>query len=256
MFNDQKLVFDFAYDEYMIKKFCHYTSSHFVRFFADNRQNNRPFDLHITNANSDGYCMQHLEALVPNLYGNDCPVDVHRECFTDLYPHKNLVYLTPYSPQVLTEYNPDDIYVIGAIVDYGYHGSVTMAKAKKMGIRTAYPPISRYMNWGARAKNLPINIIGNILLDFKNTTEWTKALEHIPQRLRRQPRQERPNLHKIIDKITDPRGEMPRNSWDMVRDQTRLLDNAKAKGLPNPFKRQPEIDGDTQKPQKKLNPFK
>lgn len=259
----QKLIIDFSFDNFMTKKFCHYTASHFKHFFGHNRQNFHPFDVHICNWDDQSLTAKHAVNLIPSLLDEDSPVDVHRKCYSEVFPRDQLLYLTPYSPHVLTEYNPNDIYVIGAVVDYGYDGPITLSKAKKLGIRTAYPPISRYMDWGIRAKNLPINIVGEIMLDFKNTQDWTISLEHVPQRLRKQPRQERHMLHKIINEVTDPRGELPRMSWDTVRDETRAIDDATAKGMSNPFKRPVERTSDggdddgvaAKVPSKQMNPF-
>lgn len=60
---------------------------------------------------------------------------------------------------------------------------VSMAKAKKLGIKTLRFPLDRYLQWGCSAgKNLTINAVLNILLDMKCTGDWTKALKHVPQR--------------------------------------------------------------------------
>lgn len=220
----------------MVNQFSCYTASHFMHFCASNRRDQHPFDVHICNADPRTRSMDVLLKRMPSLMSPSSPIDVHQECYSDLYPHKNLLYLTPYSPNILEKYNPNDIYVIGAVIDYGYHGPITLNNAKKLGIRTASLPIHRYMNWGGREKNLPINIMGDIIRDFKNTRDWDVALKHVPIRLRKQPRQERHLLHRIIQKAADSNSGMPHITWNEVRDQTRAIDDATANGLPNPFK--------------------
>lgn len=212
MFKDPKLVFDFSYDDSMTMKFCRYTAKHVMHAFGDNRKNQIPFDMHICNGNMESNSMQHLKQLIPNLTEESCPLTVHQESYLDLYPKDRLLYITPYSPNVMRDYNPNDILIIPAIIDYGYHGSVTMANAKKLGIRTVWLPVERYMYLGAGVRSLPLNIISDILLDYKNTHDWKKALVHLPQRRVVQPRHARHMLSKVIDDISNTKGEMPRYS--------------------------------------------
>ena len=42
---------------------------------------------------------------------------VTSECFTRVFPPERLVYLSPDSPNVLTEYSQDDVYILGALID-------------------------------------------------------------------------------------------------------------------------------------------
>lgn len=242
MHNAPKLLFDFSYDQYMTKKNKHYTASHFTNFYGCNRKDNLPFHIHICNADPKEGSIQELSKLMPNFNDLDCPLEVHRECYSELYPSKNLLYLTPYSPYVLTKYNPDDVLVIGAVVDYGLDGAITYNKAKKLGIRTAWLPLSRCVNWGVQPKNLPINIVCNIIRDFKNCGNWEKALAHVPKRLCKQPRQERHRIHELIGNACKSAGITPHLTWDEVRDQTRALDHATATQRSNPFRRTADVD--------------
>lgn len=134
---------------------------------------------------------------------NTCPVDVHRECYSELYPHEKLLYLSPYSQNVLKDYDPEDVLVIPAVVEYGTQGPISMIRARQLGIRTAWLPISRYMECGMHARKLPLCTVGDILRKFKNTRDWDKALERIPRRIRKLQRQERPLLNECISRTTD-----------------------------------------------------
>lgn len=189
-------------------KYARYTANHIQRSFADNRLNNQPFDMHICNASDDKGTIQELEKMVPTLRNLDFPLDVHKECYMDLFPKDQLIYLTPYSQNVLRDYNADDIYVVGGVIDKGFHGPITLAKAKKFGIRTAWFPFHRYLPWGQASKFLPINIATNILLDFKNTQNWRIALKNVPDRKLLQFRHSRDSLSKKIAELTDQRGEI------------------------------------------------
>lgn len=211
MLNDPQLVFDFAYDEFMSKKFSCYTAKHVLRAFASNRKNRIPFDMRICNGNMNTESMQHLQRIYPNLLELSSPLTVRQESYLDLYPKERILYITPYSPNVMNVYDPNDTLVVPAIVDYGNHGSVTMSNAKKNGIRTAWLPVEKYLQVNSK-RYLPVNIISDILLDFKNTRSWEKALVHLPQRHIVQPRQSRHFLSRVIDEISNTKGEMPEYS--------------------------------------------
>lgn len=251
MLGAPKLVFDFSFGQYMEKKHCNSSTEQFIHFHGSNRKSQQPFDVHITNAPRNSTKLLYLQSLMPNILEDSCPIEVHSKCYSELYPRENLVYITPYSRTVLTEYNSNDIYVVGAMVDNGNFGPMVMANAKRLGIRTAWLRIYQLTDWGKTTRNLPINIIGNILLDFKNWNDWYKALEHIPQRMRKPPRSERHHLHRVINTVTDPRDELPPMQWEDIRDQTRAMDDAKSRALANPFRRSMDDDeSDT-----KRNPF-
>lgn len=173
MLNDPKIVFDFAYDEYMPKKSCHKTARDVLRAFLANRKSRLPFDMLICNGNIESSSLQHFQAIYPSLMKLSSPLTVQRESYTDLYPKERLLYITPHSPHVLQDYDPHDILIVPAIIDHGSHGPVTMADAKQNGIRTARLPVKR---------RLPLNVISNILLEYKNKRDWQKALAQLPQR--------------------------------------------------------------------------
>lgn len=252
------IIFDFGYDEFMIKKYLYSIVRQFEYLYSANRKDQLPFHIQICNAKSNSRSMKVLKSMMPSVEDDYTPIDMHSGCYTELHSLDKLVYLTPYSPNLLNEYNPDDVYIIGALIDRGWHGAITTAKVKRQGIRTAWLPLSRYMDWGNCPKCLPINILCDILREAKRCRDWQKAMQLIPQRLRKQPRQERHMLHKIIGDVTERDGRMPRIHWNEVRDNTRATD-----GLRDPFKTATANDDGLRSPFKtandidplKFNPF-
>lgn len=243
MLNAPQILFDFSYDQYMDKKLSHYTAKHFEYFFGENRKDHSPFDAHICNADSNTTSMQALLKYLPILGGVSCPVEIHRKCYSELHPRENLVYLTPYSPNVLVDFNPNDVYVIGAVVDRGENGPITLMKARELGIRTAWLPISQYIIWRHKHKSLPLNIVGDIMRDFKNTRDWSTALAHVPQRLKRPSREGRPMQHRMASEMSEPSGVMPcRPRWDEIHDQTMAMDHVTGGAKSNLFKRNVDFD--------------
>lgn len=60
---------------------------------------------------------------------------------------------------------------------------LSMAKAKREGIRMARFPIDKYLDWGiSSSKNLTLDQTMKIMLDLRHTGNWKKALEHVPVR--------------------------------------------------------------------------
>lgn len=60
---------------------------------------------------------------------------------------------------------------------------LSLAKAKRDGLKMAKLPLDRYLEWAPGSKkNLNINHMIPILLDLKLTRDWEYALRHIPRR--------------------------------------------------------------------------
>lgn len=60
---------------------------------------------------------------------------------------------------------------------------LSLAKAKRDGIKMAKLPLDRYLEWAPGSKkNLNINHMVPILLDLRLTGDWEFALRHIPRR--------------------------------------------------------------------------
>lgn len=68
---------------------------------------------------------------------------------------------------------------------------LSLAKAKRLGLRMARLPLDQFLQWGAGSgKSLTLNQMINILLDLKQTGDWMHALRHVPRR-------------KIVDPINE-----------------------------------------------------
>ncbi|XP_023175147.2 mitochondrial ribonuclease P protein 1 homolog [Drosophila hydei] len=178
-----KMVFDCSYDTYMNNRESSNAAKQLMLSFAENRANDEPFDLHYCNANLAGRCMQGLQRFIPTMHNPEFPMNVHTQCFTELFPKSQLVYLTPHCREDLVTYNPDDVYIIGAMVDTVNNEPLSLAKAKRLGLRMARLPLDRYLQWGSGSgKSLTLNQMINIMLDIKKTGDWDTALRHVPRR--------------------------------------------------------------------------
>ncbi|EDW85720.1 uncharacterized protein Dwil_GK23002 [Drosophila willistoni] len=178
-----KMVLDCSYDQHMTIREASYAAKQLMLSFAENRSNDEPFDLHYCNADLGGKCMESLKRYIPTMLNPEFPMNVHTKCFTELFPKEQLVYLTPHCREDLVKYNPDDIYIVGAMVDTVNNEPLSLAKAKRLGLRMARLPLDRYLQWGSGSgKSLTLNQMINIMLDMKKTGDWDTALKHVPRR--------------------------------------------------------------------------
>lgn len=117
MFDEPKIVFDCGYDKYMTRRELHACAKQLTLSFAANRIHINPLCLYFCNMNADGPLLQQCNIFMPNLLDNECPLTVTSQSYLDLFPKDQLIYLTPHCKVNMTEYDPDMIYIIGAIVD-------------------------------------------------------------------------------------------------------------------------------------------
>lgn len=127
--------------------------------------------------------MDYLKRHIPTMLDPAFPLNVHSGSYLDHFPKDNLVYLTPHCKNDLTEYNPDHVYIIGAMVDTMHNEPLSLAKAKKHGLKMARLPLDRYLQWGSGSgKSLTLNQMTHIMLDLKETGNWQHSLRHVPRR--------------------------------------------------------------------------
>ncbi len=91
--------------------------------------------------------------------------DKHEEDVEVVYADKldKLVYLTAESENDIEELNPDDIYIIGGIVDHNRLKGLTHALATEKNFRTARLPIQKYMSSGARVVLTVVSVFDILL---------------------------------------------------------------------------------------------
>uniref|UniRef100_A0A182QPT4 RNA (guanine-9-)-methyltransferase domain-containing protein 1 n=1 Tax=Anopheles farauti TaxID=69004 RepID=A0A182QPT4_9DIPT len=175
------LVIDCSYDDYMNDKEMRNTAKQLMLCFALNRSHDEPFNIHHCNANFGKTTMKQLEKHLVQIHQPDFPFNVTERSYTDLFPKERLVYLTPHCKNDLTEFNPDDIYIIGAMVDKSSQEPVSLGKAKKQGLRMARLPLDRYFQFKS-GKSLTLDQMVAIMLELKTSNDFGKALQFVPRR--------------------------------------------------------------------------
>lgn len=106
--------------------------------------------------------------------------------YMDLFAgeQQRLVYLTADSDTELAQLDPQDVYIIGGLVDRNRHKNICRERAEQQGIRTARLPISGRVQLTSSTV-LTVNQVVDIMLEYLNTSDWCAALEKvIPARKR------------------------------------------------------------------------
>jgi len=148
------IVFDWRYDESHQKP--HILPSLYRQFneiISINRNAPEPFQLHFCNYNSDG--IFHKKYAFPLNYDENLVMETSKS-YMDLFPKKNLVYLSKDSKKTMKSFDPEKIYIIGSLIDSGLSSDkfASYSQAKKDGIECLRLPLDENVKYISR-----INII-------------------------------------------------------------------------------------------------
>ena len=141
----QPLVLDLSFESYMTRRENKNTAQQLTTLFSQNRAAPDPFDLHLCNVNPQGEIMEFLRRSIPTVEEPAFPLNIHRQNYLDICPSDKLVYLTPHCRNELQEFDHDAVYIVGALVDLVKGRPLSLAKAKKEGIKMAKLPLQRYL---------------------------------------------------------------------------------------------------------------
>ncbi|XP_047420448.1 tRNA methyltransferase 10 homolog C [Sciurus carolinensis] len=177
----QPLVFDMDFENYMKPKELQNTISQLLESEGWNRRNVDPFHIYFCNLKIDGAYQKELV----KRYGGKWDkllLTATEKSHVDLFPKDKIIYLTADSPNVMTTFKHDRIYVIGSFVDKNMQPGTSLAKAKRLKLATECLPLDKYLQWDVGNKNLTLDQMMRILLCLKNTGSWEDALKFVPRR--------------------------------------------------------------------------
>ncbi|XP_037051162.1 mitochondrial ribonuclease P protein 1 homolog [Bradysia coprophila] len=182
MQHGEKLIFDCSYDEHMTVIEAKNAANQLTMSFSDNRRDREPFDLHFCNVNFNSVTMKHMERNLPTMRNQEFPMNLHECSYADVFPREQLLYLTPHCDDDLTEYDPNMIYIVGAMVDKRVQSPLSVGKVRELNLKMARLPLNRYLKWGEGfRKFLTLDQMVRIMLDLKRTGKWEIALQHVPK---------------------------------------------------------------------------
>ncbi|XP_012332213.1 tRNA methyltransferase 10 homolog C [Aotus nancymaae] len=177
----QPLVFDMAYENYMKPRELQNAVSQLSESEGCNRRNVDPFHIYFCNLKIDG--VYHRELV--KWYGEKWDkllLTATEKSYVDLFSKDSIIYLTADSPNVMTTFRHDKVYIIGSFVDKNIQSGTSLAKAKRLKLATECLPLDKYLQWGVGTKNLTLDQMMRILLCLKNTGNWEEALKFVPKR--------------------------------------------------------------------------
>lgn len=177
----QPLVFDMAYDNYMKPKELQNTVSQLLESEGWNRRNVDPFHIYFCNLKIDGPFYRELIKRYGEKW-NKLLLTATEKSHVDLFPKDKIIYLTADSPNVMTTFKHDKIYIVGSFVDKNQQPGTSLAKAKRLNLATECLPLDKYLQWDIGTKNLTLDQMMRILLCLKNTNSWEEALKFVPKR--------------------------------------------------------------------------
>ncbi|XP_006868714.1 PREDICTED: mitochondrial ribonuclease P protein 1-like [Chrysochloris asiatica] len=177
----QPLVFDMAYDNCMKPKELQNTVSQLLESEGYNRRNVDPFHIYFCNLKTDGDYHRELVKRYRERWDKLLLTSTEKS-HVDIFPKDNIVYLTADSPNVMTTFKHDKIYIIGSFVDKSMQPGTSLANAKRLKLATECLPLDKYLQWETGNKNLTLDQMMRILLCLKNTGSWEEALKFVPRR--------------------------------------------------------------------------
>ncbi|XP_031633757.1 mitochondrial ribonuclease P protein 1 homolog [Contarinia nasturtii] len=177
--NEPALILDCGFNDRMTDQEIRDLARQIKYSFSENRLDRKPFVLNLCNMNTNSKLRYELSNNMPKF--DKLPWNISPNDITDVFPVEKLVYLSPDAPDALEQFNADDCYVLGAIVDKGNRQPLTLAKSKRLGIRAARLPLEKYIKFNSH-KTLTLDQMTRIMLEWKRTQDWRKALQYVPAR--------------------------------------------------------------------------
>lgn len=175
---DPKIIFDCSFSREATLRENIEAGKQLIYCFGINRSHRSPFILHYCGINFKSELWKSLERGIPTIRKDPLPLQIHKEDVIDIFPKEKLVFLTPESPNILKEYNPDDHYVINAINQRGIKKPLMLAKAKKYNLRTAHLPLESFRRGGI-IKGIPLDQLLRVMLEIKFNRNWNQAFRFI-----------------------------------------------------------------------------
>ena len=142
MIHGPHLVIDMSYDD-MREQDAKNLVSQFLKCHGYNKVQTEPFHFHFCNVKEGSLVDKALRRYFINL--DHILYTVSEESYLEHYPQQNLVYLSPYAKQSLTDFSYNDVYILGGIVDKVSELPLSIAKAKRDRLRCVKLPLDQYL---------------------------------------------------------------------------------------------------------------
>ncbi|XP_075168576.1 tRNA (guanine(9)-N(1))-methyltransferase Trmt10A [Haematobia irritans] len=178
--NPLRIAIDLDCDDMMNERDMAKCVKQCLRIYTINRRSECPVQLHFTGIKTDGNIHRVLKK-------NDGWENWHLKYHFDethlqAFHNKELIYLTSESDVVLDSLVPENVYVIGGLVDHNHHKNFCHDRATKAGLKTARLPLGEYVDMKTRAVLTTFHVF-EILVRVAEGKSWSDAiLQTIPPR--------------------------------------------------------------------------
>ncbi|XP_013109027.2 tRNA methyltransferase 10 homolog A [Stomoxys calcitrans] len=178
--NPLRIVIDLDCDDMMNERDMAKCVKQCLRIYTINRRSECPVQLHFTGIKTDGNIHRVLKK---NDGWENWHLNYHfDETHLQVFDNKEIIYLTSESDVVLDTLVPQNVYVIGGLVDHNHHKNFCHDRATKAGLKTARLPLGEYVDMKTRAVLTTFHVF-EILVRVAEGKSWSDAiLQTIPPR--------------------------------------------------------------------------
>lgn len=173
----QPIVIDCSFDETMADYETISVARQISSIYHANRFSVDPFHLMFCGFRESNRGYQHAfkqsQDLIkePSLFFN-----LHQQTYKEILPGQRFVYLSPDARRLMTEFDPNAVYIIGALVSKTHKSMYSYEKAASEGIETVRLPIHQYVELKPGVKRvLSFQGVFKILLELKQHGDWERA---------------------------------------------------------------------------------
>jgi ribonuclease P protein 1 len=181
--NSPSLVFDFRF-EHKLKSISIQKSLNrqIAEVININRGSSEPFQLHFCNLDKNGWFYTNYGQILA--FDSNMVFETSKS-YMDIFPREKLVYLSRDAKSTMDYFDPNKVYIIGAIIDKGPKDFLyaSYGQAKKDNIVCQRLPLEKYVKFSG-GKNLNLDHMTRILTNlYHNHSDWDKALkDSLPKR--------------------------------------------------------------------------
>jgi tRNA (guanine9-N1)-methyltransferase len=161
-------VVDLAFDEYMNEREISSLAQQLSYCHSANKNRAYPVRLAFTSVS------RQLEAKMTTGY-EKWAVQRDARHYLETFSREHVTYLSSESDETLDTLEPDQVYVVGGLVDHNRHKGLTHRLALEAGVRTARLPIDEHLQMSQR-RVLAVNHVVDILVQRTAGADWPSAL--------------------------------------------------------------------------------
>uniref|UniRef100_A0A914ZIS4 RNA (guanine-9-)-methyltransferase domain-containing protein 1 n=3 Tax=Parascaris TaxID=6254 RepID=A0A914ZIS4_PARUN len=179
------LVIDCQFLDYLSPRGLNLTLLQLKYLISENRVRLQPWPVYLCNLHSQNeiiseQCKLHLQMFDSNRF---VAAEFFSCGFTDLFPHVDIVYLSPHADSELEKVEGNEIFILGGIVDRANEPRLpkcaSLLAANNARVVARKLPLDKYIKWKSGSKYLTLTAVASILYDvYDSGGSWEFALKN------------------------------------------------------------------------------